>query len=302
MLGTMKRLLPRFLLASASMNLVPACLAQESSPAPPPSITEQKNEDPAYRGLDANLYIQTSAEYRACCFQAFHWAKRLVNEKLVSRIAASQRPLRTFPTAAGENSPPMKPPAVILDLDETVFDNQAFQTKQIREGWAYSQEYWSKFELDGGKEVVAIPGAIEFIRHLKSLGVQPIYITNRNARANKSTMEILRRMGIEVPEKWLLAADAETKSNKDSRRAKVREHFDVLLLVGDNLRDFEDFFKYDGSSGEGKGIDDRKQVVDSNRQRFGVEWVILPNPAYGEWNKPLGKGPQDADLLQPRLP
>ncbi len=221
---------------------------------------------------------------------------------MVTRIAATQRNTRFSSTANGEAFQSGKPPAVILDLDETVLDNRAFQTKQIREGWAYSQEYWSKFEQNGGVDVVAVPGALEFIKHLKSLGIQPVYITNRNADAQKPTMDILKRLEIDVAEDLLLCANADTKSNKDSRRAKIRERFDVLLLIGDNLRDFDDVFKYNGSNGPAKGIDDRFATVESHRNRFGVDWVLLPNPAYGEWNKALGNGKSDANLLEPRLP
>jgi 5'-nucleotidase (lipoprotein e(P4) family) len=134
------------------------------------------------------------------------------------------------------------------------------------------------------------------------MGVQPIYITNRNARAQSATMQILERLKIAVPDEWLLAADAETKSSKDSRRAKVRQQWDVLLLVGDNLRDFADSFRLDGTKAAGQAIDERKRLVDRHQARFGVDWVLLPNPAYGEWTKALGQGIEDARLLEPRQP
>ena len=38
--------------------------------------------------------------------------------------------------------------------------------------------------------------------------------------------------------------------------------------------------------------------VDERRAMFGTTWVILPNPAYGEWTKPLGRGVKDAELLK----
>src|SRR5689334_72137 len=39
-------------------------------------------EDPPLRSLDANLWMQTSAEYRACCYQAYNLARRRLIEKL----------------------------------------------------------------------------------------------------------------------------------------------------------------------------------------------------------------------------
>jgi 5'-nucleotidase (lipoprotein e(P4) family) len=279
----------------------PAAPPAVAADAPPPDLPRGPSESPPFRGLDANLYMQTSAEYRACCLQAYAWAKRLVNAKLRQRLAASEKNSAGKATEPGGFDGP-KPPAVILDLDETVLDNRAFQSRQVREGWAYSQAYWSEFEENGGAEVMAIPGAIAFIQHLRAMGVQPIYITNRNARAQSATMQILERLKIAVPDEWLLAADAETKSSKDSRRAKVRQQWDVLLLVGDNLRDFADSFRLDGTKAAGQAIDERKRLVDRHQARFGVDWVLLPNPAYGEWTKALGQGIEDARLLEPRQP
>src|SRR5262249_14967600 len=62
------------------------------------------------RSLDADLYLQTSGEFRACCLQTY----RLAGERLRTKLAA----LTT-------KDPP---PAVIMDLDETVLDNSPFQT------------------------------------------------------------------------------------------------------------------------------------------------------------------------------
>jgi hypothetical protein len=126
--------------AQAKMLLTAPVSTPVSSPAP----SSLKMEDPPYRGLDSNLYMQISAEYRACCLQAYSWAKRIVHEKIASQ--ASQ-----VSSADSE-----KPLAVILDLDETVLDNRAFQTKQIQEGWAYNQDLWAIFEKEGGKDVISV--------------------------------------------------------------------------------------------------------------------------------------------------
>ncbi len=278
------------------------CLGDVSAQEKTPAATV-KMESPPSRGLDSNLYMQTSAEYRASCLQAFNWARKSLAEKLIQRIRTSEHEASNLANKVASNSTlPSKPPAIILDLDETVFDNRVFQTKQIREGWAYSQTQWSQFEQNGGADIVAIPGAIEFLSYARSHGVQPVYITNRNANAHQQTLDILKRLQIDVPGDLLLCADANTKSSKDSRRALVRERFDVVMLIGDNLRDFEDFFRYDGSQGAGPGIEQRKAMVDEHQAKFGYDWIILPNPAYGEWNKALGNGFDDAKLLSPQLP
>lgn len=39
--------------------------------------------------------------------------------------------------------------------------------------------------------------------------------------------------------------------------------------------------------------------MDQTREKWGKEWIILPNPTYGEWLKPLGLGKKDLDRLVP---
>jgi len=68
----------------------------------PPAKVEKK-QVPPHRGLDSALYVQTSAEYKAACLQAYRYATLLLN------------------TAVRDNCGGKL--AVVLDLDETVLDN-----------------------------------------------------------------------------------------------------------------------------------------------------------------------------------
>jgi predicted secreted acid phosphatase len=65
-----------------------------------------------------------------------------------------------------------------------------------------------------------------------------------------------------------------------------------LLYVGDNLRDFDERFRFGES-----GIDGRSNVVDELSHQFGSKWIILPNPSYGEWTKAFKNSPEDVNLL-----
>jgi len=263
----------------SSVNAQDKQLAQDKQPTPTPVLSAIAKEDPPYRGLDANLYMQISAEYRACCLQTYRWADRLVAERLAARAGAE------------------KPASVVFDLDETVLDNGRFQTKQIREGFAFDPGRWSDWEENGTADLDAIPGAIPFIQKLQTLGIQPVYITNRNERAQSETLAALERLGIAVPTDLLLCANEATGTNKNSRRAAVESRFEVLLYIGDNLRDFDDVFRYR----EENGVEGRKKLADDHSAKFGSDWLILPNPAYGEWMKPLGRGIRDTDQLLPKL-
>src|SRR5436309_1857869 len=118
----------------------PPSQATPQAPVAPPAVAVNPQEN---RVL-ANLYMQTAAEYRACCLQTY----KLAAEKLVGR-------LRHLP-------PNGSPPAVVMDLDETVFDNAPFQEFLYRNRLVYREELWEPWERDRAEEIGLIPGAKNF--------------------------------------------------------------------------------------------------------------------------------------------
>lgn len=247
-----------------------------------------KQEDPPYRGLDANLYMQISAEYRALCFQTYALATLRLKEKLPDALIES-----TSGTKKG------KTPAVILDLDETVLDNRGYQSTVLRDlGGGFHPALWTNWESEEhANEVPLVPGAKEFLDTCRKCQVAVVYISNRTDRQRAGTMAVLSKLEINVPEDQLLLNDSALSSDKTARRAKALDKFNVILHVGDNLRDFDESFKYDKASGS----EGRKAIADRERSKFGTEWIILPNPAYGEWAKAGGNGLKDLGLLSPSV-
>ncbi len=245
-----------------------------------------RDEDPRFRGLDANLYMQTSAEYRAACYQAYQFA----GLRLAEALKSSEGKQKKF--------------AVVMDLDETVFDNSGFQGWMLQNGTAYDQRWFDRWEEFGGEAVGLVPGAKEFILETEKLGVTIVHISNRNDRYRAMTKKTLDRLGIPVINDRNLKLST-TSSDKTARRKEVEETdgFTVLLFVGDNLRDFDERFKTPSlslqSSAEelNNAIAQRKAQVDQMRKNWGTKWIVLPNPAYGEWSKPLGRGEQDVERL-----
>ena len=65
-------------------------------------------------------------------------------------------------------------------------------------------------------------------------------------------------------------------SSKELRRKAIAEKYDILMLIGDNLADFDVVFD---KRGEDLGF----SAVSLNREKFGTEFIILPNPMYGPW-------------------
>jgi 5'-nucleotidase (lipoprotein e(P4) family) len=241
---------------------------------------EAKKEEPPYRGLDANLYMQLSAEYRAACLQAYTLAGERVKSTMMK---PSDGPGRV----------------VILDLDETVFDNRAYQSTMLRTaGGGFDAIRWLNWEGEvHAGEVRWVPGAKEFLRLCKEHGVPTFFISNRTETNRAGTKAALAKLGIDVPDEQLLLNKSASSSDKTERRKQVTDKFHVILNVGDNLRDFDERFKFD----KAKGSDGRNAEVDATKENFGSEWIILPNPAYGEWAKACGNGLKDLDLLSPSV-
>jgi acid phosphatase len=76
-------------------------------------------------------------------------------------------------------------------------------------------------------------------------------------------------------------------SAKGTRCAVVAKDYRILLLCGDNLGDFSDGYKGDEAA--------RLQVFQDNIGRWGKDWIMIPNPAYGSFES----APYGHDYKQP---
>ena len=58
------------------------------------------------------------------------------------------------------------------------------------------------------------------------------------------------------------------------------QHYNVIMLLGDNLNDFTQAF-------EKKSSADRKTETDKAMDDWGKKFIVLPNPTYGEWENAI---------------
>jgi 5'-nucleotidase (lipoprotein e(P4) family) len=249
-----------------------------ADPTPPTTVAPRL---PMRERIGANIYLQTAAEYRACCLQIYKCA-----ELRLETVLATRRPK------------PSKP-AIVMDLDETVFDNSAFQTFLYKNKLEYTDALWAVYEEKYPQDVALIPGAKKLIDKAEALGVTVVYISNRVETYRKSTEAALRRLGIDVgnisDRLFLRARDGTT--DKSARREVAAARYNVLLYFGDNLRDFSEWFAAKKLSKEAppdeyvKAIKLRAAQVDEAAGHWGVDWFVLPNPVYGEWEKLIGPDP-----------
>jgi acid phosphatase len=267
----MKRVL---LLAFALASL--ACAQMTPTPAPAPVAAPPC--DPGISILNASLWVQTAAEYRAAAMQTFANARRGLDAALAENANATQ------------------PPAIVLDLDETVLDNTAFEARSIRAHKTYDAKLWKEWTKEGAAR--AVPGASEFLTYAKSRGVTPFYITNRDIDEEPGTKRNLETLGYPLdPNTDTLLMQGEngwTTSDKSPRRAHVATTHRVLLLLGDDLNDF--------AAASGKSIAERTAIVDDARDRWGATWFILPNPMYGSWERAvIGSGGTPCEQMQRKI-
>jgi 5'-nucleotidase (lipoprotein e(P4) family) len=123
-----------------------------------------------------------------------------------------------------------------------------------------------------------VPGAVEFLNYAFRRGARVFYITNRRQTEKAGTIANLKKLGFpDVSEDTVMIREQGTTTpSKESRRQSVRSRYRVVLLVGDNLNDFNDDFG-------GKSIADRKAQVDREQAEFGSQYIVLPNSMYGDW-------------------
>lgn len=228
--------------------------------------------------LNAVAWTQTSVEYRACAMQAWLAAHRVLPQALKKKNW----------TAAIEQTGRFKklPPAIIVDIDETVLDNSPVQVRFLLEGdGRYNTKQWERWTSEAKARPVT--GAVEFLKEAASRGVTVFYVSNRGAKENAGTKANLEAHGFPVTaeargglgDSVLLREEREGWSgDKSSRRAAVAAHYRVILLCGDDLGDFMP---------ARKPREEREKDAAPYMSWFGERWIVLPNPMYGSWEDTL---------------
>ena len=209
------------------------------------------------RTTHATLWLQSSGEAQALRYQAFNIARLRLDQYLRSP------------------RPGPKQPAIVVDVDETVLDNNPYQARAIVTGESYPTGWPEWIER---VKAEALPGAREFLRYAAKRQVAIFYITNRKQGGRAATLSNLKAQGFPVKPEWVMLRK-DTKS-KVLRRKKVLQDHHIVLLLGDTLGDFAEIF-------ESQPTTKRNQAVDQMRQHFGHRFIVLPNPIYGDWEASL---------------
>lgn len=199
-------------------------------------------------------WMQQSGEYRALSWQAFNMAKNI------------------FIHSPGI---PEERKAVIVDIDETVLNNIPYEAWLIEKNKNYSDKTWHQWLT--ARQAESMPGAVSFAKFVVAHKGRVFYISNRDAADYQSTMDNLIRQGFPDINKDTVILKTAGNTNKSSRfKDVIAKGYTPVIFMGDNLNDF---------TGETwhKDNTQRRNFVDKNHQKFGVEFIILPNPSYGDW-------------------
>ncbi|UVL58321.1 5'-nucleotidase, lipoprotein e(P4) family [Pseudomonas sp. B21-035] len=220
--------------------------------------------------VDAVAWRQTAAEFRALYYQGFNVAKARLDQAL-----AQQKP--------GD-----KKPAIISDIDDTILSSNTYWGFLIGQDKEFFDDaVWDRWVAANGPTLT--PGALEFLEYAKSRGVEIFYVSSRDQgdKTYEYALNNLRALKVPYADEAHVTILRES-SNKEPAQHKIAEQYNVLLMLGDNLNDFERSFYVDK-------VEQRAQLVDASRSKFGGQYIIFPNPTDGHWLKAIFGESEPAD-------
>ena len=220
--------------------------------------------------LNAVLWTQRAVEAKGNAQGAYALATIRLDEALADRS-------RTAAPAEQTGNFERLPPAIVLDVDETVLDTMLYQAWTVREGQSFSPGTWTKFVNTETSK--AVPGAVTFTIYADKKGVKVFYVTNRTKEEEPATRANMTALGFpmggNVDTILTVKEEPDWGSAKSTRRAVIAKDYRILLLVGDNLGDFTDDYKGDDAA--------RLKVYDDNAEHWGRDWIVIANPTYGSF-------------------
>ena len=239
----------------------------QDAPMPLPlteeEVSAQQLADAEYMAL---LWMRTSAEYRALCYQGYNAALMAVDRAQANPAARSGKPL-----------------AIVLDCDETVTDNtRAMAAAAAAGNGRYDALWWRATVHEGRSE--SMPGAVDFLNEVARRGVAIFYVSNRWSEVNfEPTIENLTALGFpSVDAEHVLLMEDRKMSDKQPRFDRITEEYDVVVYMGDNVGDLPL-----GTKGMNRAA--RNGAIDAAQEEFGIQYIVFPNPAYGSWVSALAK-------------
>lgn len=222
-----------------------------------------------HESVNATLWSLTAPEAYAGAAQAYRAAADNLDTALANPLW----------TAALEQSGDYAdlPPAVMMDIDQTILDNSIYNARIVTEYGEYTQDTFSAWCSE--EAATAIPGAREFVDYARSRGVTVIYYSRRIEPLRGCTTRNMEALGFPVEQERLLLNNGQPESRKAHLRSEWSGRYRILLLIGDDLEDFVAGSRTDPQT--------RMALAQQHADRWGRQWIVLPNPMYGAWDTSL---------------
>lgn len=206
----------------------------------------------------ALAWKQTAAEYQALYHQGFNIARMHVQN------------------AINRRQPGDKPLAVISDVDDTLVHVLSYWGYLVEQGMDFFDDpIWDEWIPQN--LMTAAPGAREFLQFCADNDVSVFYVTSRDQGEGTFDYALgnLRHLEFPIADHSHLTVLRES-SNKEIRQDEIRRDYEVVLLLGDNLNDFRRKYYI-------RDVDERLAAMEEDRHRFGMEYILFPNPTDGHW-------------------
>lgn len=229
-------------------------------------------------------WVEHSAEYQALSAQVYADAR-----EDLPRLLADPN----WSALPGQTDAANKPPAIILDVDETVVSNARYQETLLHT--PYSS--FSHFDWMRNNPAVPVRGATAMIEAARRAGVEVFFLTNRACERfegidgdcpyEQVTIEDLREVGIETVAERLLMAWEHPDWSKEKliRREYIGRTHRVIALFGDDYGDFVQCTRAKPLTPctEPATRASRHAALDTYADYWGNGWYVLPNPMHGSW-------------------
>ena len=266
-------------LLAAALSLAACKPTSFTSPAAGPSAAATPKAAktasvPAHDNLNAVLWVQRAAEYDAVTQTVYHAAAEELDKALKQANWDALVPTERGNAATG------LPPAVVMDVDETVLDNSPYQARLVRDDASYDEATWDLWVAE--KKAKAVPGVVDFAKAAAAKGVTILYISNRAVHLKDATIANLKAVGMPVKDDSVflglgthVEGCEQDGSEKNCRRKLAGQKYRVLMQFGDQLGDFVQIVA--------NTPQDRDGLYEEYADWFGERWFMLPNPTYGSW-------------------
>lgn len=275
----------RTLITVVSILTLSACDGTSNGDDPTVEHDPTVGHDPA-KDLGI-LWVKHSAEYQAITTQVYRDATGDLPGFIEDK---TWNVLTGYVTGYGASSD--LPPAVILDVDETVVSNVNFQLTYERPFANHKLDTWA-----ANTPALPISGVKSFVDTARSLGVTVFFVTNRPCQPKagiddpcpqqQTTLEGIHEVGLAVDADHVMLSGEQPgwDREKQSRRELIAETHRVIMLIGDDFSDFAPCVRAKpyGSCTAAATRESRAETLERNRALWGNGWYILPNPMHGSW-------------------